>query len=253
MLFRAVYLLFFLFAAVSGACPAAVLLQDTVPADFNNPEYQTALRQALYYQMCADSCRRVTEELTLSLSTVPESGKSGIRIAIRNSDAQAVAYQKKANEQFAEAGKYEEKPVNALASKTEPVSEKIPVLTTDISQKPDTNTIVEEFSIVSNSPYSAANPIPVDQALPDGVIYKIQLGAFGKPVPASTFKGLTPLSGEKLPNGATKYYAGLFRQYAKADDALRKIHEYGFKDAFIVSFHNQKAINLNRAKQIENK
>ena len=108
-----------------------------------------------------------------------------------------------------------------------------------------------EFVILSKSPYSVANPIPVDHPLPDGVAYKIQLGAFSKPVSVTAFKGLTPLSGEKLPNGVTKYYVGLFRRFADADDALRKVHEYGFKDAYIVAFYNHKIINPERAKQLE--
>jgi N-acetylmuramoyl-L-alanine amidase len=54
-----------------------------------------------------------------------------------------------------------------------------------------------------------------------------------------------------LDNGITKYYVGLFRRFTDADDALRKVREYGYKDAYIVAFYNQKTINPERAKQLE--
>ena len=101
------------------------------------------------------------------------------------------------------------------------------------------------------SPYSETNPIPIDNPLPDGVVYKIQLGAFSKPLATNTFKGLSPISGERLPSGITKYYVGLFRRFADAEDALRKVHEYGFKESYIIAFYNSKTINPERAKQLE--
>ena len=219
--------------------------------------YSEVVTQGLLLQIQADSMLRMVEMQTLKLATASESQKNGIKIAIRDYDAQAVALQKQADGWFAQALVFEKATTTAVDSDTSSVTETaganaIKVVESEPVKKVESRNIQEtEFAILAKSPYSVANPVPVDNPLPDGVVYKIQLGAFSKPVPATAFKGLTPLSGEKLPNGVTKYYVGLFRQFADADDALRKVHEYGYKDAYIVAFYNHKTINPERAKQLE--
>jgi len=215
--------------------------------------HHEAVAQGLRFQVQADSMQRLIEAQILTLSTASEAEKNGIKNAIRDYEALTVALQKKANEWFDQATTFE-----------------LPTDTVDIvsiSVYQDSIAMIDEmlipqnfetknnekyaFSILPKSPYSTKNPVPVDVSLPNGVVYKIQLGAFRNPSAAKTFKGLTPLSGETLENGVIKYYAGLFRQFADADDALRKVHEYGFKDAFIVAFYNQKTIHIGRARQLE--
>ena len=220
------------------------------------PSYKEAVAQGLRLQIQADSTRRMVEMQTMKLATASESQKNGIKIAIRDYDAQAVALQKQANEWFAQALVFEKAPTTVDSATTSATGtadhDAMKVAESQPAKKVEVKNIQEsEFAILAKSPYSAANPLPVDNPLPDGVVYKIQLGAFSKPVSANAFKGLTPLSGEKLPNGVIKYYVGLFRRSVDADDALRKVHEYGFKDAYIVAFYNHKTINPERAKQLE--
>ena len=228
-----------------------------------SPEYSEAVNRALYFQIRADSLRRLTETRVSALTDAPESQKAAMRIAIRDSDVQATATQKKADEWFARAGKFETIPVRVPSVKAETSREIVePEITKSLvepetkagPEKSDTkDASAEGFAILARSPYSDSNPIPVDAPLPDGAVYKIQLGAFGKPVPPDAFKGLTPVSAERLSNGVTKYFTGLFRKYADADAALRKVREYGYKDAYIVAFYNKKTITPERAKQLENK
>ena len=217
---------------------------------FGQTGYSEVVAQGLRFQIQADSLQRLVEAQTVELSTVSESGRVGIMIAIYNNDTRAVALQQLANERFEQAGAYEQtsaRPaiVNARAAEHNAISE--------MTQTDTEIVIIKEskFAILFKSPYSAANPIPVDEPLPDGVAYKIQLGAFSRTLSANTFKGLTPISGEKLENGVTKYYVGLFWRYSDADDALRKVREYGFKDAFIAAFFNNKSISPERARQLE--
>ena len=218
--------------------------------------YHETVRQGLRFQMQADSMQRLVEVQVLALATAPESKKDGIKIAIRDNEGMAVALQKKANEWFSEAATFEETlvPESAVnAELSEETQDTVAMEETEVipeNVKPKNNQ-ESEFAILPKSPYSATNPIPVDNSLPDGVVYKIQLGAFSKPLSANAFKGLTPLSGEKLDNGIVKYYVGFFRRFADAGDALRKVQEYGFKDAYIVAFYNRKTIHLERAKQLE--
>ena len=105
------------------------------------------------------------------------------------------------------------------------------------------------FAIQSTSPYSQSNPIPL-ATTPVGLIYRIQLGSFSQAVPEDTFNGLTPVSKEEE-NGSIKYYVGSFKSLKEVRRALEQVRNYGYPDAFIVSFNNNKKINIQKAKEIE--
>ena len=106
--------------------------------------------------------------------------------------------------------------------------------------------ITKEFEISDTSPYSDDNPIPVDQPLPPGILYRIQLGVFSQVRPNNYFKGLAPINMEKTVNGYSKYFAGRFRRYQSAVNALKIVKETGFTDAFIVAY--QDGINITTEK-----
>ena len=77
--------------------------------------------------------------------------------------------------------------------------------------------------------------------LPDGIIYKIQIGAFLKVIPQNAFNGLTPVTGVKRNNSKfTRYFVGEFLAFEAANTALPHIRKMGYKDAFIVAFKNNK-------------
>ena len=110
----------------------------------------------------------------------------------------------------------------------------------------------EGLSVVDPFPYNTANPIPMDEPLPNGVVYRIQLGAFSQPVNYSVFKGLAPISGELVKGGSLKkYYAGLFETYSDAQAGLVLVKSKGFRDAYIVSWVNGKIIPTARAQNFE--
>ncbi len=48
-----------------------------------------------------------------------------------------------------------------------------------------------------------------------------------------------------------RYSVGLFSQYKDAEEALVKVKEKGFTDAFVVAFYNQVRVQLNYARTIE--
>ena len=105
------------------------------------------------------------------------------------------------------------------------------------------------FQIMNNSPYSKNNPIPLS-SLPGGLIYRIQLGAYTNEIPENTFRGLTPVSKEKTAS-STKYYVGMFSSINEARNALQKVKDYGYPDAFLVSFFDQNKISVQEAREIE--
>lgn len=108
------------------------------------------------------------------------------------------------------------------------------------------------FAILDNSGYSDTNPIPIDPALPVGAFYRIQLGVYSKLLEPETFKGITPISGETLKGrGLFKYYAGSFTRYQDAQQALPRVREQGFTDAFIVSWFDGTKMSLDKVRNLE--
>jgi hypothetical protein len=100
----------------------------------------------------------------------------------------------------------------------------------------------------TESVYSRDNPIPIDVALPNGIIYKVQVGAFRNPISQDLFKGFAPLMGEKVGNGITRYTAGLFLEFNSADQAKADIRALGYSDAFVVAFRDGKRVNIAEAR-----
>ena len=99
--------------------------------------------------------------------------------------------------------------------------------------------------------YDENKPIPMNVALPNGLIYKVQIGAFRNPINQATFKGFAPIVGENAPNGLTRYTAGLFAKYDDANNAKTGIRELGYADAFVVAYYNGQRVTLNEARSYE--
>ncbi|MCK4746978.1 MAG: SPOR domain-containing protein, partial [Bacteroidales bacterium] len=111
---------------------------------------------------------------------------------------------------------------------------------------------INRFDILAASPYTPENPIPMDVALPGGAFYRIQMGAFGKAVETDAFQGISPITGERIPDrDLVKYYAGKFSRYENASTALSKIRSAGYEDAFVVAWYNGSPVSTQRAKQLE--
>jgi len=114
------------------------------------------------------------------------------------------------------------------------------------------NVPLNRFDILTNSPYSASNPIPMDVNLPRGTFYRIQLGAFGSMVEPGEFGGISPITAERLKDrGVIKYYAGKFSRYEDASMVLPRIQSQGYEDAFIVAWYNGIQLSTQKAKQLE--
>jgi hypothetical protein len=128
--------------------------------------------------------------------------------------------------------------------------------------KPKTNLVTlpfgnEEAAYASNqvdfngAGYSDANPIPIDPPLPEGLIFKVQIGSFKTRPNAAAFGKITPITGETTPNGYTRYTAGTFDQFGSANGAKRDLSSRGFKDAYVVAYYNGKRISLDSARKIK--
>jgi epidermal growth factor receptor substrate 15 len=93
--------------------------------------------------------------------------------------------------------------------------------------------------------------IPAEASSPSGLIYRVQVGAFAKPIPEERFNEFSPVSGEKLPSGITRYMAGFFTSRDNALNAQGKIRGIGYADAFTVAYCDGKRISLDEARRLE--
>jgi hypothetical protein len=94
-------------------------------------------------------------------------------------------------------------------------------------------------------------PIPMNVKTPSGLVYRVQIGAFRKPIPTNVYSQFTPVSGEQQSNGLTVYMAGYFNNSSNAINARKQIQTLGYSDAFIVAYCNGKKLTLGEARQLE--
>ena len=121
------------------------------------------------------------------------------------------------------------------------------VMTKELNKNP-----INRFAVLSNSPYNPNNPFPTDVKLPDGAFYRIQMGVFSKQVDYSNFGGISPITAEGVDGkNLTRYFAGKFGQFSDAQQALEKVKQEGFLDAFIVGWYNGEKMALNRVQEFE--
>ena len=97
-----------------------------------------------------------------------------------------------------------------------------------------------------------ATPIPVDVPLPRGTLYRIQVGVYSSEVDPEIYGGITPITAmTDEARNLIFYYAGDFRTYDAARDALARIRAEGFTDAFIVSWFNGAKMSIEKARKLE--
>ncbi len=122
-------------------------------------------------------------------------------------------------------------------------------LTTNIAQTKSQETDNTPFITLQESYYNDSNPIPINPPLPNGIIFKIQIGAYFRTVNNNKFK-VKPISIEKQPGSRYyKYMFGQFNTYEAAFISLQKIKGMGYPDAFIVAYKDGKRIPLYLARQ----
>jgi hypothetical protein len=209
-------------------------LQNQVTADTNLLEL---ISKALEIQLLSDSARLVAKQYKNKLADEDNKEKRvEIFSEISKYEKKTAKYQKSANDLYLKINEIQfNKPSNTQQSKNN-------------NHFRDTSI----FSIEASSPYSDENPFPTEIEFPGGIIYRIQLGVYSKPVEFDYFGGVQPITAELIQeNKIIKYYAGIFKRFDKADISLRKVKEMGFKEAFLVAFLNNKKIPVDRAKELE--
>lgn len=124
-------------------------------------------------------------------------------------------------------------------------------------EEPEISQVFErtEQIIISDSGisyYSDSEPIEPIEDVEVGLSYRIQIGAFNRPVPNETFRGISPIMIENVPNSRLlRYVVGLFAEFENARAALPSVRALGYSDSFIVAYYNGQRIPINQARQIE--
>jgi hypothetical protein len=103
------------------------------------------------------------------------------------------------------------------------------------------------FQMTSAPIYSEERPIPVDAQLPQGLYFKVQVGAFRNRIPQDLFEGFAPICGEAVNSGITRYTAGFFVAFDAANEVKKQIRSMGYSDAFVVAFKDGKRIPMYEA------
>ncbi len=208
--------------------------QNQIATDTN---LTVLVSRALEAQKLSDSAMLIAKQYKVKLIDEDDKEKRAVIFSeISKYEKKAGKYQMSANDLYAKANEIQ-------FNKTSNIRQ---------SSKDNKLRDTSIFSIEASSPYSDENPFPTEAALPEGLIYRIQLGAYIKPVEYDYFGRIQPITAEVAKeNNIIKYYAGIFKRFYEADNSLRKIKGLGFKEAFLVAFYNNKKIPVDRAKELE--
>lgn len=90
---------------------------------------------------------------------------------------------------------------------------------------------------------NAVVPIPNDT----GLVFRVQVGAFAKPVSKYSFTDVPNLLVLKTEDGLYKYVSGSYRNFQEASDARAQLLVKGYSGAFIVAYKKGKRIALEDA------
>ncbi len=96
-----------------------------------------------------------------------------------------------------------------------------------------------------------SSEIAMNEDIPDGLLYKIQLGYYPVNVDINNFHGLFPITGETVRGDLARYYAGMFYTYSEASKGNDYVRKNAIANAFVVPFHNGKKISVSRAIELE--
>ncbi|MDX9750382.1 MAG: hypothetical protein RBT71_04805 [Flavobacteriales bacterium] len=133
-----------------------------------------------------------------------------------------------------------------------PVAHEVPVVVP--TAPPTTGARVPVMGVLTSDnfamlpgPAPRSAPVPIDAPMPSGLVFKVQIGAFRKPIPMDAFSDLEPVAGERLDNGVVRYTAGLFTGIDQANIARGMVRERGYRDAFVVAYLDGRRVPLAEA------
>lgn len=101
----------------------------------------------------------------------------------------------------------------------------------------NSNAVLSGITFLSApKPVSASGVFGLNPVNIPGMIYKVQIGAFNKPVDLARFSEFEPVTTDLVGNNMIRYSAGIFYTKGQAFDALGPIKALGYSDAFVVAY-----------------
>lgn len=136
---------------------------------------------------------------------------------------------------------------NLVARGIQPI--KVAAVATALLQMPTTGFAIDTSA---SAPNNGATKIPVGVKSPEGLVYRVQVGAFARPLRSDVFSEFNPVSGEKIEGtNITRYMAGYFNSSETVVNAQKQIRGLGYSDAFIVAYCNGERITFGEARRLE--
>ncbi len=111
----------------------------------------------------------------------------------------------------------------------------------------------QSLNFTLNVDKKQGNRYPILSTLPEGLIFRIQVGVFRNAVPDYFFREFSPVSGERLTEELTAYLTGFFVNSVQANDARGQVQGLGYTDAFVVAYCDGKRIPIKQALEYEKK
>ena len=122
----------------------------------------------------------------------------------------------------------------------------------DLVDYSDNTLIQSDFTVLNQEVVSKNSDVfEIGNANPSGLNFRVQVGAFRRPVRQDVYREFTPVSGQTLDNGLIVYMAGYFNNSASAVSAQKQIRSFGYSDAFIVAYCNDERLAFWKGKEYE--
>ena len=91
----------------------------------------------------------------------------------------------------------------------------------------------------------------VDVAIPEGIVYQIQLFTLSKPASVKSLKGLCPVFEVNPSSGKYIYRVGVFQEYKDVLSRLNTVKRLGFKGACVIGYVDGKEMSVNKVRAVE--
>src|SRR6218665_2675464 len=102
----------------------------------------------------------------------------------------------------------------------------------------------EMTQLKSSSPRSTAVAAAPNKDFDQGIIFRVQIGAFRNPDLSKYFDNNPNFFGQAVESGAQKATIGVFRDYTEADQFKKYMRTMGVRDAWIVPFRDGQRVEL---------
>ena len=90
-----------------------------------------------------------------------------------------------------------------------------------------------------------------DTAIPEGIVYQIQVFSTTQPATEKALKGLCPVFETRSASGRYIYRVGLFNEYKDVLSNLNTVKRVGFRNAYIVGYVDGKEMSVNKVRAEE--